>query len=231
MKRLIYTLLCVAVVVGILVTGYLLWAKPRVAQVPPQPFSLLVLGDSIAQGVGSVDNDNSLSTYIAEDLGPFSVDLTLENKAVSGSKTDEVLNDQLTKLFKDHYSAALLIVGTNDITHLVSPSKFESNYAEIVRVLSGKADIVVLANIPQFSNTPIVPDSIQTVADYRTKSYNNKIDNIANNYSNVRIFNFYAFSQNRLRGETNYIATDGFHPNDEGYKLISQELSRIILEK
>ena len=203
----------------------------KLVQPPPQPFHLLIVGDSIAQGVGSIENDNTLETYLTKKLHPSEAEFTVENKAVSGSKTDEVLNDQLTKLHRERYSAAVLFVGTNDITHLVAPSKFEANYAEIAKTLSAASDVVVLANIPQFSNTPIVPRSIQSIADYRTNGYNNQIDNIANSYENVRIFNFFVFSQNRLQDETNFIATDGFHPNDAGYRLIGEEIVRKILSQ
>lgn len=231
MKKVLLWLVAIVLTGGIVTGGYFYWRSNQTAPPPPQqPFNLLILGDSIAQGVGSVENDNTLETYITSSLRPRFVELTVENKAVPGSKTDEVLNNQLTKLQREHYSALIMIIGTNDITRLVSPSTFEANYEAIAKILSAKADVVVLANIPQFSNTPIVPKSIQSIADYRTKSYNNKIDNIANGYSNMRIFNFFSFSQNRLHGEIDYIADDGFHPNDEGYKLIGEEIVQKILQ-
>lgn len=230
MKRILLTLLAIVIFAGVVTGGYFYWRAHQRIIAPTESFHLLILGDSLAQGVGSVENDNSLETYLTQALAEHYTDLTVENKAVPGSKTDEVLNNQLTKLHRDHYSAAVLFVGTNDITHLVSPSTFESNYATIAKTLVGKTDVVVLANIPQFSNTPIVPKEIQAIADLRTKSYNNKIDNIANGYSNVRIFNFFSFSQNRLHGETNFIAADGFHPNDAGYKLIAQEINLKIVQ-
>lgn len=223
-------ILAVILVVG-LVGALAYLYNNRAANLPAadKPFNLLIVGDSVADGVGSVNSDNSLQTYLDEMIRADYSSLNVENKAVPGSKTEEVLNNQLTKLQKDKYTAAVMIVGTNDITHLVSPSKFNANYEAIAKILNQKADIVVLANIPQFSNTPIVPKEIRPVADGRTRSYNNKIDNIANGYGNFRIFNFYAFSQNRLRTEANLIATDGFHPNDAGYKLIAEEIVKKIL--
>ncbi|QQG50086.1 MAG: SGNH/GDSL hydrolase family protein [Candidatus Berkelbacteria bacterium] len=229
MKRVLLWLVAVIVLGGIITGGYFYWRSRQVTPSPSQPFNLLILGDSIAQGVGSVENDNTLETYITDSLRPRYGEFTSENKAVPGSKTEDVLNDQLTKLQREHYAALVIFIGTNDITHLVIPSKFEANYDAIAKILTAKADVVVLANIPQFSNTPIVPKSIQSIADYRTRSYNNKIDNIANSYSNMRMFNFYSFSQNRLHGETDYIGQDGFHPNDEGYKLIGEEIVQKIL--
>src|SRR6185369_6280575 len=109
MKRFLWWLLAIVALGGIL-TGavfYLLSQHPITKNLPPQPFHLLILGDSIAQGVGSVDNDNSLETYLTETLKPNYSEFTVENKAVPGSKTEEVLNDQLTKLQRDHYSATL----------------------------------------------------------------------------------------------------------------------------
>ncbi len=231
MKRIIYILSALILAAGLVTGGYFYWRSQHPVPLPPQPFSLLILGDSIAQGVGSIINENSLETYLEENLRKPDIELLIENKAVSGSKTEEVINNQLTKLQRQHYSAAVLVVGTNDITHLVGPSTFEKNYANIVKTLSAKADRVVLANIPQFSNTPIVPKTIQTLTDSRTKSYNNKISNIANGYNNVKVFNFFSFSQNRLHGEINYIAADGFHPNDAGYQLISFEITKKITAK
>lgn len=83
---------------------------------PPNPtLDILVLGDSLAVGVGASDTSNSIAGRIAKDYP--TADMT--NAAKSGARLNDVI-DQLQPFMNDRFDILLIQIGGNDETHVTS---------------------------------------------------------------------------------------------------------------
>ena len=177
--------------------------------------SILVLGDSSAVGVGAGKPEDTIAGLLAKKIGAEYV----ENVAVSGSKTEDV-QAQYEKAALGHYTLALVMIGGNDITHLVPADTAVSNIKLVLTALKTRADRVIFISAGNIGAATIIPWPFRHYFTVQNLKYHAAFQKLADDIG-VEYVNEYAepsVDPFILHPET-YLATDGFHPSSAGYVL------------
>ncbi len=169
-------------------------------------FSYLALGDSAAQGVGSVDPRHGYVyriKFALEEMLGLSVQCT--NLSVSGATSKDVLVNQLSRV-EDlaAYDLITLGVGGNDV--LKTPiSQFERDYTHLLGSLPSHCYI---ANLPYFGG--------RVRRHSKVLAMNEVIEDAIINagYDFVDLYHATKDANSMLR-----YSADLFHPNARGYEL------------
>ena len=234
-KWLFIGLALVSIGVGIMTTVFLSGydiTRPNLGSgtlpVQSASYPVVILGDSLAQGVGATTSTNSAAYLIYSYIKASHPKATLYNFGESGADVPQVLANEIPRLNTLHPKQILLIVGTNDIIKQNSPNNFTQAWPELIKTLVAFNCPTIVTNIPQFSATPAIPANLKEAAETQTKDYNAFISTNLVSYPAIRAFDFYSVSSQQLNNHDNLLSDDKFHPNDAGYALLAQELIKSL---
>jgi lysophospholipase L1-like esterase len=128
------------------------------------PVTLAVLGDSAAAGFGVGDprltTGARIAAGLAESLGR---PVALRSLAVVGAQSGD-LADQILQLQPDWPTAAVIIVGANDVTHRVPPGRSVALLTDAIRELSEHGVRVVVGTCPDLGTVRPIPHPLRFVA-------------------------------------------------------------------
>lgn len=128
---------------------------------------LLIAGDSSAAGVGVARQADALSGQLVAALaGGFAVDWRLE--AASGATVART-RARLAGLAPARFDAAVLALGVNDTTRLVSPARWAADYAALADVLAARFGVVRIyaTGVPPLDRFPALPQPLAGVLGAR----------------------------------------------------------------
>jgi lysophospholipase L1-like esterase len=128
------------------------------------PIDLVVLGDSIAAGLGAERPKDTLGARVAKGLGAtVKRPVRLRSVAVVGSESSD-LPSQIARLPRDLCPhLAVIIVGGNDVIHRVPKDVSLGHLADAVRVLRGRGAGVVVGTCPDLGALRPVPQPLRTL--------------------------------------------------------------------
>lgn len=128
------------------------------------PIHLLLLGDSIAAGLGADKPKRTLGAQLAKRLADrTNRSVRLHTAAVVGSETS-MLRSQLAGLPGGYRAdVAVIVVGGNDVTHRVRTSVSCDHLASAVTALRDAGTQVVVGTCPDLSALSAVPQPLRTI--------------------------------------------------------------------
>lgn len=132
---------------------------------PGRPVELLLLGDSIAAGLGAGHRRDTLGARLAKGIARAAGrPVRLRTAAVVGSETS-ALAGQLAAL-PDGYrpDAAVIVVGGNDVTHRIPASRSAAQLAEVVRELRENGVPAVVGTCPDLGTLRAIPQPLRALA-------------------------------------------------------------------
>ncbi|MDQ1137154.1 lysophospholipase L1-like esterase [Microbacterium sp. SORGH_AS 1204] len=132
---------------------------------PGRPVELLLLGDSIAAGLGAGRRRDTLGARLAKGIArERGRPVRLRTAAVVGSETS-ALPAQLGSL-PDGYRAdiAVIVVGGNDVTHRVPAARAAGQLGDIVRMLRSDGIPVVVGTCPDLGTLRAIPQPLRALA-------------------------------------------------------------------
>ncbi|WP_285136923.1 SGNH/GDSL hydrolase family protein [Microbacterium sp. lyk4-40-TSB-66] len=132
---------------------------------PGSPVELLLLGDSIAAGLGATHRRDTLGARLAKGVARSAGrPVRLRTAAVVGSETS-ALAAQVGSL-PDGYEpdVAVIIVGGNDVTHRIPASRSAEQLERIVRELRGLGVPVVVGTCPDLGTLRAIPQPLRALA-------------------------------------------------------------------
>jgi lysophospholipase L1-like esterase len=129
------------------------------------PVGLLLLGDSIAAGLGAERPKHTLGAQLAKRLAKKSRrSVRLRSVARVGSETS-ALAEQIELLPPDYVAdVAVIVVGGNDVIHRVKVSESTRLLGEAVTTLRERGSEVVVATCPDLGALRPVPQPLRTLA-------------------------------------------------------------------
>ncbi len=177
----------------------------------------LVLGDSSAISQGS-DYSQGVAVGTTDHLAQ-NYSVTMTNLAVSGARTKDVLQKQLPQ-FKGNPDVVLLLIGSNDVTHLTSKSSIEQSLRDSIATLKDKNCNVkiIVSGSAQMGAIPRLPQPTRWLAGFRTTSVNKLFKQV----SDQEKLTFAALAEktgDTFRGNLKLFAQDKFHANGDGYAV------------
>ncbi|MDX6276262.1 MAG: hypothetical protein QOJ72_390 [Nocardioidaceae bacterium] len=131
---------------------------------PGRTIGCLVIGDSAAVGYGMVTSDTTPAGQIG--LGVAHVldaPVEMRCRAVVGAQTSDLM-EQIDLAGDFQPDVAVIVVGTNDVTHQVRPSTSARQLAEVVTRLSEAGCEVVVGTCPDLGTVRPIRQPLRLVA-------------------------------------------------------------------
>lgn len=196
------------------------------------PVKLLVLGDSIAAGLGAERPKDTLGARIARSLAKKSDRaVRLRTAAVVGSESN-ALRAQLADLPENYRpDLAVIVVGGNDVTHRISPAQAVPFLAEAIAELQSRGARVVVGTCPDLGTLRPVPQPLRSVLRVSSKRM------AAAQAQAARAAGVKYVLLGRLAGPLfrdhpeEMFSVDRFHPSGTGYRRTAKFLVPVLVKE
>lgn len=179
----------------------------------------LFLGDSITE------------FYNLEDY--YDEKLFVVNSGISGNSAYHILDDMYNRVYKYNPTKVFLLIGTNDLSHRTD-EEIVNNIFEIVSLIHKhrkKAEVYVESIYPVNNVTEDNDIVIDWMVGDRDNERIKNINKILKENSKKYEYTYLDF-YSKLEDENGLLkldyTIDGLHISDEGYKLITNEIMKII---
>jgi lysophospholipase L1-like esterase len=185
---------------------------------------LAILGDSSAAGLGVHYPDETMGAILATALAQVSGRVvTLSNHAVIGAQTKD-LDLQVDRAQWTRPHVAVIMIGANDVTHLVPRHLSALRLRRAIRRLRGAGTDVVMATCPDLGTVKPVPQPLRTVMRRASRNLANaqRRVTLAEGGRAVALGDVLG-SEFNDRPEAMF-AADRFHPSIEGYAAAAHAL-------
>lgn len=193
---------------SLLVGIFLVFTSPSFAQK-----KLIVLGDSLTEGYG-VSKAAAYPALLEKKLHDVGKkEWTVINAGVSGSTTASAIS-RMKWLFKSKPDAVLLVLGANDGLRGLKVEESQKNLATAIEYANQQKVRVVLGGLympPNYGAT--YTGQFKKMYESLSKKYN---------------LTFIPFVLDKVAGDPKYNLADGIHPNEEGHKLIAENIFQVL---
>ncbi|TAK95872.1 hypothetical protein EPO05_03170 [Patescibacteria group bacterium] len=199
MKR---TLIIIVAVVLLGMAGFFIFRKaPEIKNVPPKNGTILIFGDSLAEGVGATAG-NDLSSRLAAQLGK-----TVLNYGKSGDTTRDGL-ERMAVAANEDPGVVIIILGGNDVLRKIPQTETFQNLEKIVTYFQSNGAVVALVGVRSGLIGGGRDADFEAVAKRAGAVY---VPDILRD----------------VFGKPKYMS-DPIHPNDAGYAVIEERLTPIV---
>lgn len=196
------------------------------APVTPSPAGVVryvAIGASDTVGVGATDPaSGSWPARVAQLLPPGGA---FVNLGVSGSVAVQAKDQQLPGAIAQRPTVVSVWLAVNDMNATIEPSSYRDALGAIVDALVARTDAkVFVGNVPDIRGVPAYKDADKNVLAARITAYNDAIASVVAKHPG-RAFLVDLFTGSASLVSTITVSADGFHPSDEGYKLIADRFA------
>ena len=184
---------------------------------------ILCIGDSSACGVGVENMDKSLSGNLINNL-KSNFKCQWKVIAKSGVNSNQLI-DLLLLEKNQNFTFVVISIGMNDITSGNSLILFKNNLKKLENILSDKFSInyFIYSGMPPVHKLKTVPNPLKSILAIKALIFDKFLKIKCQKFDNYKYINI-----NKLTFEENMVAIDGFHPNENFYKIWSEEISNTI---
>lgn len=189
------------------------------------PLDMLLLGDSIAAGLGAETPKHTLGAQLAKRLARRTGRaVRLHTAAIVGSETS-MLRAQLAGL-PSGYSAdvAVIVVGGNDVTHRVRTSVAKQHLAEAITALQEHGTAVVVGTCPDLGALTAVPQPLRALARVASRQLAAAQRDTALELGAHAVSLAEVVGPFFLTRPDEMFAVDRFHPSGAGYRRSAKAL-------
>ncbi|WP_244242394.1 SGNH/GDSL hydrolase family protein [Nocardioides seonyuensis] len=194
------------------------------------PVDLLLLGDSIAAGLGAATPDETLGAQLAKRLAKKTRrTVRLRSAAHVGSETSMV-RAQLASLPAGYRAdVAVVVVGGNDVTHRVRTADSVQHLREVLEPLLAAGTEVVVGTCPDLGALPALPQPLRALASRSSRQL------AAAQLDLVTGLGGHAVSLAEVVGPffitqpDDMFAVDRFHPSGAGYRRTAKAMLPSVL--
>lgn len=174
---------------------------------------LIVLGDSLTEGYG-VSKTAAYPALLEKKLHEFGKkDWIVVNAGVSGSTTASAVS-RMKWLFKSKPEAVLLVLGANDGLRGLKIEDSEKHLGAAIEYANQQKVRVILGGLYMPPNYGV--------------SYTEKFKKMYASLAAKYKVTFIPFVLDKVAGNPKYNLTDGIHPNEEGHKIIAENIFQTL---
>jgi lysophospholipase L1-like esterase len=179
----------------------------------------VALGDSLTYGVGTTDYEKTYVYYFAQNELKRNLSVEVNNLGIPGAKVADVLRYQVPQAINLKPDLVTILVGINDVHNVTSVDSFQSDYSEIIRQLKANGNpTIVIINIPYLGSRELIMYPFNFYFHYKIGNFNKSIKKVSEK-DNVFYIDLYKALSGRPIVDPVYYSLDGFHPNENGYKI------------
>lgn len=186
--------------------------EPFQGAVDEAEYSMLVLGDSTAYGVGAESPEKSLPGRVA-----ILLNANVENHAKSGATVDYV-SGQIKSTIQKEYDYILIQAGANDIVGLGSLGETAASMDALLGHAKEKSDRVIFLTAGKVGKAPLFPKLFGWIFTHRAKELRARFLALAEKHDALYV-DIYAAPDHFSGNKAKYYAIDTFHPSGDGYGL------------
>lgn len=189
----------------------------------------LALGDSFTIGTGSPP-DQAFPAQLKRLLTARGVDVRLENVAVNGYSTQDLIDEELEALERFHPDTVTLAIGANDLVRGDDEVRYRQNLQRIFKALAAaQVRRVFVLPQPDWSKSPVARSFGEPGAIHaRIEAYNTILREEATRAHATWLDVFPLFEQQATRG---LVAPDGLHPSAKAYAAWAEVLRERFMAK
>lgn len=186
---------------------------------------LLVLGDSLAAGLGSAERTGTVVANAAEALAAAEgarVEVTCTAKVAARMQD---LPGQLERALArtTHFDYALIISGANDVYHVeVGPDEVDETLGSVIRNLTATGTEVVTVTCPNMSI--VVPYGMKNLATILSSRLE-RLQHRAAAEAGALVIPCHPDLPRAVRTVKDFFCSDRFHPSPAGYAAVAEHLT------
>lgn len=177
--------------------------------------NIAVLGDSTVTGQGLESVDDSWPRVVANRLSDR-YRIVLRSYAVGGSKSRDVLEDQVPDASLDRHDVAIISVGSNDILRMTPIWKLEQRLDSIVKEMRQVSNCVILFGIGDLGSIPRLPYPLDVLASGSGHVADWVHRRVAERNGIAKI-DQWALTTEAFNSGLHMFAADLFHPSPAGH--------------
>lgn len=195
------------------------------------PIELVVLGDSIAAGLGATHRKDTLGARLAKGIARATRrPVRLRTAAVVGSESS-ALAEQLDGLPADYRpDVAVVIVGGNDITHRVPVATSIAHLEAAIQRLRARGAGVVVGTCPDLGALRPVPQPLRTLGSRLSRQLADAQARAARRLGARAVSLRQAVGPFFVTQPDEMFSLDRFHPSALGYRRTAEALLPAVLE-
>lgn len=186
---------------------------------------ILVAGDSLAVGIGSVRSENSIAGRLHVDFPGAEI----VNTAKSGVKLAEV-TEQVNNV-DGRFDLVVIMGGANNIIRFHSIKTAESDASLLLKIAKEKGDQVIWLVSGNIGLAPLWPWPLGPIYTYRTRKYHAIFRTLAEK-EGVVFMNLFKDRRDDVfsKDPERYYAKDGLHLSDDGYEVWHEAIKGAMRE-
>ncbi|KHD89022.1 MAG: lipase [Bdellovibrio sp. ArHS] len=174
---------------------------------------LIVLGDSLTEGYG-VAKDAAYPALLEKKLHEAGKkEWSVVNSGVSGSTTASAIS-RMKWLFKSKPEAVLLVLGANDGLRGLKIEDSQKHLSDAIEYANAQKVRVILGGLYMPPNYGVA----------YTDKFKKMYESLAKKYK----VTFIPFVLDKVAGNPKYNLADGIHPNEEGHKIIADNIFQVL---
>lgn len=191
----------VTITIVLAIIGYNILNSKPITNYPSSGTDIVAFGDSLVQGVGSTKGNDFIS-ILSKKIGK-----PIVNLGVSGNTTRDGIS-RLSELDKYNPKVVILLLGGNDYLKKVPKEETFNNLQTIINHLHKKGSVVILLGVRGGLLVDNFKDDFKKISEKNNTAFvSNVLDNLIGN---------------------NELMSDAIHPNDKGYKIISDRVYAVL---
>lgn len=195
-----------------------------------EPVDLLVLGDSIAAGLGAERPKHTLGSRLARGVaGHTGRSVRLRTAAVVGSESS-MLAGQLASLPRSYRpDVAVVVVGGNDVTHRVPVAESVRHLAEAIDELRSRGAEVVVGTCPDLGALRPVPQPLRALGSRASRQLADAQREVALERGARVVSLGHVVGPFFITNPDEMFSLDRFHPSAHGYKRTAKAILPSVL--
>jgi lysophospholipase L1-like esterase len=180
----------------------------------------VAIGASDAVGVGATDP--TTGSWPARVAALLPAGSAYVNLGVSGSIAIQAKDQQLPGAIAQKPTVVSIWLAVNDMNATIQPDSYREALGAIVDGLVTKTDAkIFIGNVPDVRSVPAYANADKSLLLAQITAYNAAIGTVIAKYPG-RAFAVDLFTGSAALVSTITVSGDGFHPSDDGYKLIAE---------
>lgn len=190
-----------------------------------EPITLLLLGDSLAAGLGAEHRKQTLGGRLSKSVAKrMHRPVRLRTAAVVGSEST-ALAGQLDALPDDYRAdVAVIVVGGNDVTHMVPPWSAASELETAIVRLHNRSTPVVVGTCPDLGTLQPVPQLLRALLSRMSRRLALEQTKVAWRTGAVPVDMRQAVGPTFHEQPEEMFSLDRFHPSAAGYRRTAEAL-------